>query len=341
MERIRTEDAVGHILCHDLTQIIKDETKGVLFKKGHVIRKEDIEPLLNIGKAHLYVWTCDAHKLHEDEAAEILYEVCAGDYVERKGETKEGKIELIASCDGMLHIDVDKLNALNSYEEIVVATRHHRTPIKKGDTLAGMRVVPLVIDQKKMSTIQETYKQQPLISVKPYKAYKVGMVTTGSEIFHGRIKDAFGPVIKEKLAAYNIAFLEQKIVDDQVEAIQEAVKALIAKGATMIICTGGMSVDPDDVTPTALAGLGGECITYGAPVLPGAMFMLAYIGDIPVVGLPGCVMYAKRTVFDLVFPYILTGQKLTRKDITKLGHGGLCLGCSTCHFPNCSFGKGV
>ena len=204
-----------------------------------------------------------------------------------------------------------------------------------------MRVVPFVISKEKMEGIQKQFKPHPLITVKPYKAYKISVVTTGNEVYCGRIKDTFGPVIREKVEAYGLTYKGQTIVPDQVERIQEAIQKGIDEGADLIICTGGMSVDPDDVTPLAIQKVGAQIITYGAPVLPGAMFLLAYKGNIPILGLPGCVMYQRRTIFDLVFPRILTGERVGRETITKLGHGGLCLDCKVCHFPNCSFGKGV
>ncbi|MHC1748178.1 MAG: molybdopterin-binding protein [Cellulosilyticaceae bacterium] len=341
MQKIATKDAVGHILCHDITQIIKDVKKEPVFRKGHVVKEEDIAVLLSVGKEHLYVWEYDETKLHEDDAAKILYEICSHTYLEKGQEIKEGKIDLYAARDGMFCVNVEALNTINGVEEIVIATRHNHTPVKKGDKVAGMRVVPLVIDKQKMENLKAEFLDKQVLSLKPYEHYKVGIVTTGSEVFKGRIKDTFGPVIKEKLLDYNTTCMGQKIVDDQQEGITEAIESFIENGANMVICTGGMSVDPDDVTPTAIKAVGGEIITYGAPVLPGAMFLLSYKGDIPILGLPGCVMYAKRTVFDLVLPRIMVGERLNKQSIAALGHGGLCLGCEKCVYPNCAFGKGV
>ncbi|WP_053983638.1 molybdopterin-binding protein [Niameybacter massiliensis] len=341
MRKIKTVQAVGHILCHDITQIIKDEKKGVLFKKGHQVKEEDIEKLLSVGKDHLYVWEYDSSKMHENEAALILKEVCAGEGTCTNGSIQEGKIELFAKYSGLLDLDVDRLLELNGIEEIVVATRHRYTPVQKGEKLAGMRVIPLVIDQEKMLQIRERFGTKPLISVKPYTKHRVGIVTTGNEVYYGRIKDTFGSVIKGKLEEYGLECCGQTFAPDDANQITEAIEAWIQKGATMVICTGGMSVDPDDVTPAAIRQVGGKIVSYGAPVLPGAMFLLSYKGEIPILGLPGCVMYAKRTVFDLLFPRIIAGERLEKKDIAALGHGGLCLNCSTCTFPSCSLGKGV
>lgn len=254
---------------------------------------------------------------------------------------KEGKIELVADCDGLFQVDVDRLDAVNEIDEIMIATRHTNTAVKKGDRLLGTRVIPLVIAKEKMELVKKTAGQTPLVSLTPYRPMKAGIVTTGNEVYYGRIKDTFTPVIRDKLAAYGIEVLEQKVCNDDMEKITGAILELKEKGADMILCTGGMSVDPDDKTPGAIKNTGARIVSYGAPVLPGAMFLLGYFEDrTPVMGLPGCVMYAKATVFDLVLPRIAAGVEVTRKDLAHMGNGGFCLGCKTCHYPNCGFGKG-
>lgn len=340
MKQIRTEDAVGHVLCHDLTQIIKDVKKGVVFKKGHIVQPEDIEVLLSIGKEHLYVWENDEHMLHENDAAEILYQICHNENI-APSEVKEGKIEAIAQCDGVLKVDVKRLEEINCIDKVMIATRHNNVQVKKGDKLAGTRVIPLLIEKEIMEEVKKVAGDEPLLTLMPYKHKKVGIVTTGSEVYKGRIKDAFGPVIRKKFEPFGAEILGQVIVDDKIEMIKEAIESFLQQGADMIVCTGGMSVDPDDVTPTAIKSTGAEIITYGAPVLPGAMFLLSYYNDdIPVMGLPGCVMYAGATIFDLVLPRMIAGEKLSKRDLVKLGHGGLCTGCKPCTFPHCHFGKG-
>ena len=340
MKQIRTEDAVGHVLCHDITQIIKDVTKGVAFKKGHVVKAEDIPVLLSIGKEHLYIWEKDENMLHENEAAEILYGICHNEHI-KPSEVKEGKIEAIATCDGLFKVDTERLIEINSIDQVMIATRHTNLAVKAGEKLAGTRVIPLLIEKEVMEEVKRAAGHKPLLQILPFQHKKVGIVTTGSEVYKGRIQDAFGPVIRKKLEPFGAEVLGQRIVDDKIEMITEAIEDFLAQGADMIICTGGMSVDPDDVTPSAIKAVGAEIISYGAPVLPGAMFLLGYYGeDIPVMGLPGCVMYAGATVFDLVLPRIMAGEKLNKKDLVKLGHGGLCTGCKPCVYPHCSFGKG-
>ena len=335
MKLIRTEDAVGQVLCHDLTQIIKGVSKGPRFRKGHIVAEEDIPVLLSMGKDQLYVWEKDDTVYHENEAAEILCQVSMGENM-TPSEVKEGKIELTAACDGLFTVDVERLDAVNEIDQIMIATRHTNTPVKKGDKLLGTRVIPLVIKKEKMELVRKTAGEKPLCRLLPYRMKKAGIVTTGNEVFYGRIQDTFTPVVKNKLEQYGIQAEDHLTVGDEKEKITAAIRELKARGCELIIATGGMSVDPDDQTPGAA-----EVVTYGAPVLPGAMFCLAYFSDgTPVMGLPGCVMYAKTTIFDLVLPRIAAGVRISRKDITRLGNGGLCLGCEDCRWPDCGFGTG-
>ncbi len=339
MKLMKTEDAVGQVLCHDITQIIKGVTKDAVFRKGHIIREEDIPVLLSVGKDHIYIWEKDEHMLHENEAAEILYDLCKNNYM-RPSPIKEGKIELIAECDGLLKVDSEKLLAINSLGEMMIASRHGNFPVKAGDKIAGTRIIPLVIEKEKMEVAKSIGKEKPIFEIKPFLSKKVGIVTTGNEVFYGRIQDTFTPVIEEKLSEYDVEIIGREVSNDKPEMISSYIRKLLEMGADMIICTGGMSVDPDDKTPSAIRNMAPFVITYGAPVLPGAMFMLAYYeGQIPVMGLPGCVMYAKRTIFDLVLPRIMAGEVLEKDDFDKMGQGGLCLSCPVCTFPNCGFGK--
>ena len=340
MKLIRTEDAVGQVLCHDLTQIIKGVSKGPRFRKGHIVAEEDIPVLLSMGKDQLYVWEKDDTVYHENEAAEILCQVSMGENM-TPSEVKEGKIELTAACDGLFTVDVERLDAVNEIDQIMIATRHTNTPVKKGDKLLGTRVIPLVIKKEKMELVRKTAGEKPLCRLLPYRMKKAGIVTTGNEAFYGRIQDTFTPVVKNKLEQYGIQAEDHLTVGDEKEKITAAIRELKARGCELIIATGGMSVDPDDQTPGAIKESGAEVVTYGAPVLPGAMFCLAYFSDgTPVMGLPGCVMYAKTTIFDLVLPRIAAGVRISRKDITRLGNGGLCLGCEDCRWPDCGFGTG-
>ena len=338
MKLIKTTEAVGHVLCHDMTCIIPGEYKGARFKKGHIVTEDDIPVLLSMGKENLYIFEKDENTLHEDEAAEILCEICKGKNISR-GKVSEGKIELFSDIDGLFTVDREKLNKINSVDEIMIATRKGDTAVKKGDKLAGTRVIPLVIGKDKTDIAKGIAEEKPILNVLPYVLKTAAVITTGSEVFHGRIEDKFTPVLTEKLSDYGIGITEHIITDDGTDNIQQAINSVIGK-ADMILCTGGMSVDPDDNTPGAIKNTGAQIVTYGAPVLPGAMFLMGYYEDgTPVMGLPGCVMYAKATIFDLVLPRIAAGVRLIKADFICYGEGGLCLGCDKCAYPNCSFGK--
>ena len=298
--------------------------------------------LLSIGKEHLYVWEADESMLHENDAARILVDLCKSEGMSESA-VKEGKIELAAAVDGLFKVDSKRLQLVNSFGQMMIATRHGNTPVHKGDKLCGTRIIPLVIEKEKMQRVQELCGAEPLLKLLPYKIKRAAVLATGSEVFHGRIKDTFTPVIEAKLAEFGVDVIHKEILDDAPEQITAAIKkAIEEKGAELVLCTGGMSVDPDDQTPLAIKNTGARIVSYGAPVLPGAMFLLAYYGEaqVPVLGLPGCVMYAKRTIFDLALPRVLAHDLITAEELAALGEGGLCLNCDVCTYPACGFGKG-
>ena len=338
MKEIEVEKAVGTVLAHDLTQIIPGEYKGPRYKKGHVIREEDIPLLLSMGKKHLYVVEKGDADIHEDEAARRIAQSAAGPGVLLKGPS-EGKMEIFSDIDGLLKINVDLLRHLVEQDDIMFSCIKENQLVKKGMKVAGTRVIPLFVNPGVVDTAEEILNQGTLIQVKPLRPHKVGLVTTGSEVYSGRVQDGFGPVLKKKFEALGSEVVQQYFADDDEDMISEKIHRLIQEGVDIIGVTGGMSVDPDDKTPSGIRRAGGHIVTYGAPVLPGAMFLLAYIDSIPVVGLPGCVMYARTSIFDLVVPRILAGENLTRGDIKRLAHGGLCMECAVCTYPNCGFGK--
>ena len=333
MKLMKTTDAVGQVLCHDITQIIKGVTKDAVFRKGHVITEKDIPVLLRVGKDNVFIWENDETMLHENDAAEILRDICMGINI-RATEPKEGKIELVAETDGLLTVDAHRLLAVNSLGDMMIATRHGGFAVKKGDKLAGTRIIPLVIEKNKMAEAKAAAGEKPLLNVVPFQKKKVGVITTGNEVFHGRIGDTFTPVIAAKLAEFGAEIAQHVILDDDHEKITSAIKGMLDAGMDIVICTGGMSVDPDDRTPLAIKNSGAKVVSYGAPVLPGAMFLLAYAeDDRPVLGLPGCVMYARRTIFDLVLPSVMAGVPVTAEKLAQYGQGGLCLNCAECRFP--------
>jgi hypothetical protein len=339
MKSIPVAQAVGMVLGHDVTKIIPGRCKGPVFKRGHIIQEDEIGEFLDIGKEHVYVIDLSSGFVHEDEAAGRIASAAAGRGI-RLTQPSEGRVNLVSEYKGLLKINTDALTRLNGIGQIVFASMHTNHQVKAEQPVAGTRVIPLVVSEQNVSEAEGLCKElYPLIEIKPFKSLKVGMVTTGSEVYSGRIEDAFGLVVKNKFDALGSAILRQVLVSDDRNMTVSAIRQLIGEGAEMVVVTGGMSVDPDDQTPAAIREAGGNVVVYGAPTFPGAMFMLAYIGKIPVVGLPGCVMYYKASIFDLVIPRLLAGETVTRKDIEKMGHGGFCAGCSECRYPVCGFGK--
>lgn len=336
MKTISVHEAVGTVLAHDLTQIIPGVFKGSRFEKGYLVQPEDIPVLRSMGKEHLYVLELGEENVHEDDAAWRIAAAAAGKNIELI-KKREGKVELAASCNGLFKIDINKLTELIDHDEIMFASIHQNQMVKRGQPVAGTRVIPLYV---KRNMVEQAERIQDIVSVVPLKSARVGLVTTGSEVYYGRIKDSFGDVLRKKFEALGSHVTRQLFSDDNDQMIASCIRDLLADGVDMIAVTGGMSVDPDDRTPAGIRKAGAEITSYGAPVLPGAMFLLGYIGETPVIGLPGCVMYHKISIFDLIVPRILTGEKITRRDIKALAQGGMCQGCPTCTYPNCGFGKG-
>lgn len=320
MKMVATKDAVGLVLCHDLTRIVPGEGKGPAFRKGHVVKAEDIPLLLSMGRENLYVWEGEPGKIHEEEAGNRLARAAvAGGVV--FGPPVEGKVSLKAEHAGLLRIDVPRLEQINGIGEITIATRRDQTAVEAGQLLAGCKVTPLVIDEEQ---IRQAEAVGPWIQVKPFRQLKTGLIITGSEVFKGRIPDKFGPVVEAKMAQFGCPIVSKAYSDDQADRTAGLIREAQAAGAELILCTGGMSVDPDDATPGAIRQSGASVVTYGAPVLPGSMFMVAYHeGDRPILGLPGAVMYESYTLFDVVLPIVLAGEVLTKQDFVRMGHGGL------------------
>ena len=338
MQSISVENAIGMMLWHDMTRIVPGESKGPEFRKGHIVREEDIPLLLEMGKEHVYVMELTPDILHEDQAARRLANAAAGSGI-TLSQPCEGRVNLVASHDGLLKIDTRTLGELNALENIMFATLHTNQRVAAGTTVAGTRVIPLAIPEEQVAEAENLCRQRPLVEVKVFQPHRVGLIVTGSEIFHGRIKDAFSPIVEKKFNQLGSVVIGRRYTSDDKDKTVAAIHELVEAGAECIALTGGMSVDPDDQTPGSIRASGAEVITYGVPILPGAMFMLAYLGDTPVIGLPGCVMYYKASIFDLVVPRLMTGERLKRSDFVNLGHGGLCMGCEVCRYPHCSFGK--
>lgn len=339
MKSVPVQDAVGMILAHDVTRIVPGQHKGPAFKKGHIIALQDIEPLLDIGKASVYVYDLAEGCLHEDDAAVRIASAAAGPGLQLTSPS-EGRVNLKADRNGLLKVDRAALRQINSVDDVVFATLHTNLRVNCHQAVGGTRIIPLVTREENVQRVESICREHPpVIQVKALRSLRVGIVTTGSEVFHGRIEDKFGPVLHAKFAELGCPVLKQVFVSDDDAKTSQAIRQMVADGAELVAVTGGMSVDPDDRTPASIRNTGARVVTYGAPVFPGAMFMLAHLGTVPVIGLPGCVMYHRTSIFDLIVPRILAGETLSREDFVDLGYGGFCSVCAKCTYPRCGFGK--
>ena len=337
MKKIPVEQAVGMTLCHDITKMV-DGFKGAAFRRGHVIREEDIEELLNIGKKTVFVWEENAGEIHEEDCAlrmAAMAPVQGAHYTA----PSEGKVLLMADTRGMLRVDTELLREINSIGDITISTLPDHYPVESGARLASMRIVPLVTKEEQIIAAERLCAQRKLLDLRPYAHKKIGVIITGSEVYSGRIKDKFEPVVRRKMESYPAEILGVTICDDDLDMIINSAKAYLAKGADFLIFTGGMSVDPDDLTPTAIRRLGAQVVSHGVPSQPGNMTLVAYLGDVAILGVPGAAISLPTTIFDVLLPQIFTGDKLTKDDLIRLGDGGLCQMCRACHFPNCTFGR--
>lgn len=336
MKIVPVEQAIGLTLCHDITEIVPTISKGAVFRKGHVVKAEDIPTLQRIGKEHLFVWDESTDLIHENDAAKRIAQVISGQGI-CFSEPVEGKVAFTSTSQGFFQLNIELLEELNSIEHVSIATIHSMQGVVKGRTLGATRVIPLAVPEKTLLAVESCCKD-PLFSVLPFTSHHFGIVVTGAEVFHGRVQDAFIPFLRKKVDVWGSDIAFTTIVPDETEKTVAAIHDAIASGADIVTVTGGMSVDPDDKTPAAIKCIADEVITYGTPVYPGAMFMLAYKGNIPIMGLPGGVMYSKASILDILMPRILAGIRVCKQDIVKLGHGGLCENCSQCHYPQCGFG---
>jgi molybdenum cofactor synthesis domain-containing protein len=374
VKTISVHEAAGMVLAHDITEIRPGEFKGRAFKKGQIIREEDIDHLQRLGKEHLFVLNIDADEMHEDDAAYAIAQALRGEGVGIKGEPREGKIDLVAERDGLLKIDRERLRDFNILGDVMCASLHDNMLVKKGQVVAGTRAIPLVVKRSiveeavriagQVRSAERVARRTGVIEVKELRKPKAGIVVTGNEVYHGRIKDAFAPVITKKLEAFQGEVVGIYYAPDDERYIEERLRELLAAGADLLITTGGMSVDPDDVTRHAIRNLGTMNMAYGAAVLPGAMFLVGYLASaecevrnaelkassihdqhsensalIPILGIPACGMYHKTTIFDIILPRVLAGEMIGRRELAELGHGGLCLHCDVCRYPVCPFGK--
>ena len=340
LKKVDLKDAVGLELAHDITEIRPGEFKGPAFRKGHTVCNEDLCHLQKLGKNHLYITELEEDEIHENQAASILAAAIAGEGIAWQDDPREGKIRLTAGLDGLFKVETAALASFNLVEEVMCATLHNNTLVKKGDLLAATRAIPLVMKRAPIERAAAIARQNGhVLSVKPLRRAKVGLVITGSEVYHGLIQDRYAPILTGKVEALGSRVATLDFAPDDAEAIGRVIRSHLAKGCDLVLVTGGMSVDPDDVTRHGIRLAGASEVHYGSAVLPGAMFLVAYLGEVPLLGVPACGLYHRATVLDLVLPRVLAGEHVGRKDLAFLGHGGLCRDCPECSFPHCPFGK--
>jgi len=339
LRKIKLDKAIGKVLGHDVTKVIPGKFKGPAFKRGHIIREEDIPELRSIGKEHIYIMELEEGEVHEEEAAVRIANAIGGADIEFS-RPKEGRVNLIARVHGLLKVNVDLLKKINSLGEILVATQHNNTVCCPGMMLAGTKIVPLFTTEAKVAEVENICRKSgKVIEIRPIQTKKVGVVITGNEIYRGTTQDKFGEIIRKKCESLGSSINYQVIVPDDVKKIVQAVKEAKTRGSEVIVVCGGLSVDPDDVTVEGVRKSGARIVSYGAPVMPGAMFLYAMLDNVPVLGAPAAASHNPSTIFDLILPRVLAEEMIRRKDIIALGHGGLCLNCDKCSFPVCPFGK--
>ena len=337
MKKVPVKKAVGMILCHDITRIIPGEFKGRAFKKGYIIQKEDVEKLLELGKEQIYIWEPKDEEVHEDEAALRIARTVSGENI-NYDEPKEGKSTLKSKERGLLKINSRLLYQINSIEDISIASLPQNFIVERDQRLAGVRIIPLITKEENLIQMEDLcQKKRKVFEIEKYKKLKAALITTGNEIYKKRIQDKFGPVMRKKLEYFTAQYLGQTFCPDNIEEIKKEILHYKRQGADLIILTGGMSVDPDDLTPGAIRESGAKIVTYGAPVQPGNMLMMAYLGNTVLLGVPACAMYYKTTILDVVLPRIFIGEVLNKDDFIKMGEGGFCLNCEVCRYPQCFF----
>lgn len=339
MRKIKIENAVGTVLAHDITRIIPGKFKGVGFKKGHIVRKRDLSELQKLGKQSLYVLELRKDQCHEDDASQRIARAICGRNL-RWTRPSEGKSNIVCKKAGLLKIDTKGLLKINRLDDIIISTLKNNLAVVKGQTVAATRIIPLIISQKKIEKLEAlSEKHRPVLEILEFAKYKVGAVVTGSEIYQGIIKDEFDHYVGKKIVRMGSRVVKKARVPDDPAMIAAEILRMKRAGCNLIITTGGLSVDPDDVTRKGIKRTGAKVIFYGTPILPGAMFLYALLGDVPLLGLPACVFFHSYTVFDILLPRVMAGDSISKNEIAELGHGGLCMNCHECRYPVCTFGK--
>lgn len=341
MIKLSIEKAVGKPLAHDITRIVPGKSKEPAFKRGHILTGDDLPILRDMGKSSVYVFGPDRGYIHEDDAARVVAEAFQRKWFTLEGPS-EGRFRVKTQIHGLLKVDISLLTFINQSETIICSTIHQNTVCSRGMTVAATRIIPVAIEESRFWPIVEEIRDKgPLLRLLPFSRRTVGVVVAGEELSSGRIRDCSLDILSPKVESLGGKIISHQICPDKKEIISRALRQMAKDGCDIIIATGGLSVDADDVTLDAIIRSGATLVSYGSPILPGAMFALAYLGDVPILGIPAGAFYHKVTVLDIFLPRAMSGDVITREDIVSLGHGGLCLNCPECHYPVCPFGKGI
>jgi molybdopterin biosynthesis enzyme len=340
MRCIPVHQAIGHVLAHDVIRIVPEMNKRPAFKKGCVIKEQDIETFQDMGEAHIFVLKSFPNQVHRDVAAGRIAAAAAGPGLKLAVPSK-GRVNLISKYSGLFKVNVSALAQLNAIQDIIIATLHGNQCVEAGQPVAETRVIPLVVSENLVAKAERLFQSHhPLITIKPFKSLRVGMITTGNEFFLNRIKDQFGPVVRRKFKTLGSRIIHQIDIPDDVDKMVAGIRSLIEEGAQMIVLTGGLSADLDDRISVGIRSTGAKMVSYGASTFGGGeMFMLAYIDDVPLLGFRGSGIYHHTSIFDLVVPRLLSGERLLNTDIAGSGHDGFCASCKECRYPLGEFGR--
>lgn len=341
LRSIRVEESADKTALHDMTRIVPGKSKGAEFSRGQKITVGDICRLQQMGRQYVYVEEDNPPQelwVHENEAALSFAAALAGEGVTFEGAPREGKIDLVSGREGLFVVEDGRLEQFNMISGVMCASRRSGLPTASGRSLAGVRAIPLFLPRRDFERAMAVLASGPIFQVLPMRKARVGIIVTGTEVFQGLIEDKFAPIITSKVEAYGCSVVGSIIAPDDRHVISRAAVRLMEAGADLLVTTAGLSVDPDDVTRGALSDAGAVDMLYGAPILPGAMTLLARIGQVQVMGVPACALYFKTTSFDMLLPRLLAGLQVTRRDLARLGHGSFCLGCKACTFPKCPLG---
>ncbi|MCC6315368.1 MAG: molybdopterin-binding protein [Thermomicrobiales bacterium] len=289
------------------------------FAKGHRLTAEDAATLAELDEP-IHAVQLEPGEIHEDQAALRLAAAVAGPGLERRGPS-QSRYNLVAAHKGQVRVDVDRLRAINRVPGMAVFTLHNRVATVPGKVVTGVKITPVATPESALVAAERIAAGEPIVQVAPFQPLVVGVIS--SEGMSDRVRQRFRDIVTRKMGWYGARVLRFVEVPPEADAVGEAVAALRADGADVILSAGGNTIDPLDPALAALQRMGAEMVRFGAPVHPGSMFWMAYLDETPVVNLASCGMYAKASVADLVLPTVMSGARVDIDELADLGYGGL------------------